>query len=143
MYAGRHALWLLVACLPLAACADHKAIAAGNAAVATQAPQRGRLMPPESLRCERNDLTSYAGLATRYSRTKQEIRVTIETDAGTRETVTAPVTGTNLLNGVAFAETDWHTIESSPGVLRSGIRVIAWVCLDGKTPPVLDWRPDL
>jgi len=139
----RQSVWLLLACLPLAACAEHNATSNGQLESATSAPQRGRLMPPPGLHCDRNDLTSYAGRVIRYSRSERQTTVTIETDAETVETVSVPTTSSAfLLIGNAFSVTDWHKIESSPGKLNPGMRVIAWICLDGETPAVLDWRPD-
>lgn len=105
--------------------------------------QRGRIMPPATLSCERNDLTSYAGVVSRYTRGERDIVVTIETDADTTETVSINNFDADsfLLNGNPFEEKDWRKIEEENGRLREGIKVIAWVCLDDATPAVLDWRP--
>ena len=45
------------------------------------------------------------------------------------------------LNGQDFGAGDFAAIESAPGTLREGVRATAWVCLDGVTPPVIDWQP--
>ena len=45
-----------------------------------------------------------------------------------------------LLGGEAFKSDDWKLIESGPGKLADGTRVIVWVCDDG-SKPVFDWRP--
>lgn len=131
---------LLLSIAPLVSCA------------ASQAPFReydsrarsARLMPPATLACERNELTSYTGRVTSYRRTADMTAVVINTDAGTTEKVEvrhADAATVYLLNGSPFTDADWPRIESEDGELLPGTRVTAWVCLDGKTAPVLDWRP--
>jgi hypothetical protein len=72
-------------------------------------------------------------------------RLTIRTDADTTETVLLRHAGTDdpsrwfLLDGQPFQPGDWARVEKSPGKLLPGLRVVAWVCDDGR-PPVLDWR---
>lgn len=110
------------------------------------APAGGRLAPPSSVPCDRNDLTSYAGRVISYERTTGKTTLVIATSAGTTERVTLEHAGSEdpssafLLAGQAFAAEDWKKIEKSRGVLRDSMSVIAWVCSDGQT--IVDWRPD-
>lgn len=112
-----------------------------------QAAGRGRFAPPATLNCNRNDLTSYNGQVIAYQRTVESIQVRIQTTWDTIESVsmqlseTQPISNSFLINGGVFTRADWSRIESSEGVLIEGMQVIAWLCLDDKTPPVLDWRP--
>lgn len=106
-----------------------------------------RVMPPEVLTCDRNDLTSFTGVVERYKRESGTIELRVATDDGTHEAFQF-ILGENkqwparfLINGAEFSESDWDSIEISEGHLRSGMRVIIWVCLDGATRPVVDWRP--
>lgn len=103
-----------------------------------------RLMPPATLKCSRNDLTSYTGLVIQYTRTPDSTSIVIRTDADTTEKIVVRhdnPANAFLLEGAPFAVEDWQKIESEAGVLHLNMRVTAWVCLDGKTQPVLDWRP--
>jgi hypothetical protein len=108
---------------------------------------RGRVAPPAALVCDRNQLTSYNGQVARYQRDETATFITIATDWGTNESVTiahpAPDSARNhfLLNGQGFPANGWQSIETDTGELRAGMRVIVWVCGDGKTQPVIDWRP--
>ena len=80
--------------------------------------ERGRLMPPEQVRCNRDQLTSFTGVISNIEPTESGLRVTIKTDWATVEQV--EVSG----------------IES----LQVGMRVTAWVCDDGESPPYIQ-RP--
>ncbi len=107
---------------------------------------QGRLRPPDVQACPRDHLTSHDGRPLRYSRQPGRTRVTIRTDADTTETVVIRHTGSDdpsrwfLLAGQPFQPGDWTRVEKSPGRLLPGLRVVAWVCDDGR-PPVLDWQP--
>jgi hypothetical protein len=97
----------------------------------------GRLRPPESVTCPRNDLTVYAGRVTKMERLKSEISLTIVTDSKTTERVTirhpdtADPDASFLFKGKPFARTDWDVI-APKGTLGEGIRANAWVCRDGR-----------
>ena len=70
--------------------------------------------------------------------------VTIRTDADTMETVEIRherAADAFLINGMPFRTDDWAKIEKKDSALLPGMRATAWVCLDGKTETVLDWRP--
>lgn len=116
------------------------------AGAASAAIGQGRLRPPDATACPRDHLTSYDGRPLRYSRQTGRTRVTIRTDADTTETVLLRHPGSDdpsasfLLAGQPFQPGDWSRIEKSPGKLLPGLRVVAWVCDDGR-PPVLDWQP--
>jgi hypothetical protein len=106
----------------------------------------GRLRPPV-LACDRNQLTSWQGRVTGYRRDRASTWLQISTDEDTVEdttlaTAAPPAAPTAYrIDGVAFAESDWARLETADGTLRDGMRAIAWVCKDGVTPPVIDWKP--
>jgi hypothetical protein len=106
-----------------------------------------RIAPPHGLPCPRNHLTSYAGIARTVHHDATATRLTITTDWGTTESVAVAHDGREdaqrhfLLAGKPFTAADWPRIEGAPGHIASGLRVVAWVCEDGRTPPVIDWRP--
>lgn len=115
-----------------------------------QEPERraaGRLMPPELLTCDRNQLTSWFGKVSGYRRSASETWLEISTDYDTVEQATlkhgdaADASARYLLWGEPFTAQDWSRIERAPGVLIDGMRAVVWVCEDGKTPPVVDWQP--
>ena len=105
-----------------------------------------RLAPPAAVTCPRNNLTSYTGRVTRWSRRDSETTLTIATDWETTETVTVKHPGTGdpsrsfLLNANAFQSSDWAQIEERKGELKTGMRATAWVCDDGRQP-IVDWQP--
>jgi hypothetical protein len=113
------------------------------ARVIAESPEPTRLRPPERVSCARDHLTSCAGRVLAYAREPGRISLRVATDWNTTETVrlVAPDPVPHLLlRGEPFRAADWDAIESAPGKLRPGVRVIAWVCDDGR-PPVIDWRP--
>ena len=97
----------------------------------------GRVMAPPSLACDRNQLTSYFGKVVGYKRLEAGAWLRIATDYGTIEEVTAR---DFLYRGQPFTARDWARIERKPGELRDGVRATAWVCSDGRTPPLVDWN---
>ena len=110
---------------------------------------RGRIMPPPQLKCDRNDLTSYDGRITAYRRRKGSTFLRIRTNFDTTEEVTIRHPGTDdpskfyLLNGDAFMRSDWRRIEKRTRVLRPGMRANVWVCRGNPSiQPVVDWQPD-
>jgi len=122
--------------------------AGARQSVDSRPADRGRVAPPAILACDRNQLTSYNGQPAHYQRDESATFITVATDWGTHESIEithpAPDSIQNyfLLNGEAFPASGWQKIEAEPGVLLPGLRVIAWVCADGTTQPVVDWRPD-
>lgn len=124
------------------------ACAAGGVSFAQQ-PQRGRVMPPSELRCERNDLTLYDGRVLAYRRRKGSTFLRIRTNFDTTEEViirhpaTADPSKFYLINGEPFTKNDWRRIERRSKVLRPGMRANVWVCRDNPAiQPVVDWQPD-
>ncbi|MFN0104322.1 MAG: hypothetical protein ACKV2U_19825 [Bryobacteraceae bacterium] len=97
---------------------------------------QGRLRAPEWLPCDRNDVTSYTGEVSKYSRTKTHAHLTIRTDEDTTETVKAPI-ATMRWRGEPFRTEHWKELETRAGELRGRTRVTAWVCKSGAT--VADW----
>jgi hypothetical protein len=117
-------------------------------AVRAQEP-RGRLMPPSSLKCDRNDLTVYDGKVLTYRRRKGSTYLRIRTNFDTTEAVTIRHPGTDdpsefyLINAEPFTKSDWRRIERKTTVLKPGMRANVWVCRGNPAiQPVVDWRPD-
>ena len=133
---------------PRFVCAIAIASAALLAASAAQARPvgGGRVMAPTQVRCDPNQLTSYFGKVTGYKRGKASTWLRIATDYDTVEEVTVSHAGAKdaskqyLYQRAPFTAAHWAKIESKPGVLRPGTRATAWVCTDGKTPPLIDWN---
>jgi hypothetical protein len=114
-----------------------------------QQQPRGRVMPAEGLKCDRNDLTLYDGRVIAYRRRKGSTFLRIRTNFDTTEEVTIRHPATDdpskfyLLNGAAFTKNDWRRIERRGKVLIKGMRANVWVCRDKPAiQPVVDWRPD-
>jgi hypothetical protein len=107
-----------------------------------------RLRPPASLKCTRDHLTAFQGRILSYTRGKQDISLRVRTDEETTETFSLKWAASEtpetwfLLRGEGFKAGDWKLIESGPGKLVDGTRIIVWVCDDG-SKPVFDWRPSL
>ena len=102
--------------------------------------------PPSTVLCDRSQLTSYNGIVSDYSRTPEIVSITISTDWGTVESVVVNQADGEferyfLMFSRTFSEEDWPLIESEPGELLPNVRATAWICLDGVTPPQIDWQP--
>ena len=108
-----------------------------------RAPEQNRQRAPEGFACERNDLTVYTGVVSRYQRARGRTTLRVRTDWETTEAVTVTHRGTDdpsasfRYRGNPFTARDWARIEKSRGVLRPGMRAAAWVCADGKV--LVDW----
>lgn len=106
-----------------------------------------RLAPPSAVTCDRNQLTSYAGEVKVFRREPESIRISMLTDWDSVEEFTLFHPGEAgssipyLVFGEPMVSSDWARIEVEPGLLKPGIRAIAWVCSDPAHPPILDWRP--
>lgn len=140
MKPSHHALTLgLLLTASMSACAHSPAPRTGDVGTRTR--------PPATLACERNHLTSFDGRVSDYRRTAERLTIVIDTDWDTRESIRLerPADGDFnthfLIEGHAFTADDWARIESADGKLQTGMRAIAWVCGDGHTPAVIDWRP--
>ena len=107
-------------------------------------PQRPR--PPASLKCTRDHLTAFQGRVLDYRRGRQDMSLRVRTDEETTESFSLKWNASEkpetwmLLRGEAFKTDDWKLVESGPGKLLEGTRIIVWVCDDG-SKPVFDWRP--
>ena len=105
----------------------------------------GRVAPPPALNCTRDHLTCFTGRVLFHQRKSDRILLRMETDEATKESFTLRYRKTEdparwfLLRGAPFEAKDWTRIESVPGRLREGMRLIVWVCDDGSNP-VFDWR---
>jgi hypothetical protein len=149
-------LLLLPGCLSVIVCAaqgGQRLIAqgrsAGRVAQESSRPQ-GRLMPPASLSCDRNNTTSFTGRITAYRRTARSIFIRVRTDEQTTEQFTITLgQGVDaskkfLLQGEAFKASDWKKIERARGVLRPKMRATIWACRDDNDDfhaELIDWRP--
>lgn len=108
----------------------------------------GRIAPPVGVSCDRDQLTSWTGEVTGYRRDETSIWIQISTDENTVEETAiehrgfADASTHYLLWGEPFTNSDWLAIEAAPGELLDGMRATVWTCSDGRTPPVIDWRPD-
>jgi hypothetical protein len=107
----------------------------------------GRIMPPSTLACERNQLTSWTGAVTEYQRKTGSTRMVIHTDYDTVETAVVlhvnsdDPSGSFMIFGQPFEPGDWHRIESGYGVLIEDMRATAWVCDSPDIGIIIDWRP--
>jgi hypothetical protein len=127
-------MFLLVACWPL---------------IAPQAQRGGRLATPPSLRCPRDDTTSFTGRVLLYRRTPGRVLIRVRTDEETTEqfTLTHPKRGDAarlfLIDGQPFTKGDWKRIEARAGRLRPDMRATVWACYEGDQPKAerIDWRP--
>jgi rhodanese-related sulfurtransferase len=104
----------------------------------------GRLRPPDAVKCNPNDLTSFAGKVTSYRRGKDATVLVMHTSADTVETIKVGHAGKDprhsyLLEAQPFTAADWKKIESKKGVLLPNMSAVAWVCSNGVT--IVDWRP--
>lgn len=99
---------------------------------------------PGTFSCDRNHLTVYTGVVTRYRRAVGQTTLRIRTDEDTAENVALKHPGTDdpspmfRMKGEPFTTQDWRTIESKTGTLRAGTRASAWVCDDGQV--MVDWQ---
>ncbi|MGA9573575.1 MAG: hypothetical protein WBS20_06475 [Lysobacterales bacterium] len=107
-----------------------------------------QLAPPVGVSCDRKQLTSWSGEVTGYHRDEQTIWIEISTDEQTVKDVTikhqgfADASAHYLLWGEPFRHSNWTALEATPGKLIEGMHATVWICSDGRTPAVIDWRPD-
>lgn len=105
-----------------------------------------RLMPPESVKCDPNHLTSFTGKILSYQRRPGRVALRVRTDEETTESFTLRFRKNQdaarwfLLRGEPFKQGDWALIERRRYQLRSRMRATVWVCDDGSNP-IVDWRP--
>jgi rhodanese-related sulfurtransferase len=108
---------------------------------------RGRMMPPELVTCDRNQLTSFAGVVSSYKRKGGTTTIVIRTDDDTVETIRLKGSKRSalqplfLIEAAKFAAADWPRIESREGVLRPGVRAVAWVCSAPPGRTWVNWQP--
>ena len=133
MHAGLAIALLVASCAPSA-----------EQRPAPTAPGASRQRPPAAFNCPANNLTTYTGVVTRYTRTVGKTTLRIHTDWDTTDDVTLDHAGTDdpsprfQMNGAPFTAADWTRIEQRTGVLRDGTRAAAWVCSDGQV--MVDWN---
>jgi hypothetical protein len=102
------------------------------------AQRGGRYRPPEGIPCSRDQLTSFTGKVTAYSRNSQRIRLTVYTDWDTSESFVLRAPFRMRFKGEPFREEHWNKIEEKEGRLRPGVRATVWACETGER--VLDWE---
>lgn len=107
----------------------------------------GRLRPPASLKCDRNQLTSYSGVVTSFRQLRGRTTISLRTDWDSTETFTLRHARRNrtpyelmLLRAEPFTQQDRAEVFTSNGRIKPNMRVNVWVCEDG-TNPVIDWQP--
>jgi len=112
-------------------------------------PINGRLLVPQYVSCERNELTSWAGSVTQLQRGEKLTSLIINTDDGTTESLALNHRDNNelmthfYLNGLIMTTREWRNIADDKGTLRRATRATIWLCLDGKTPPIVNWQPPI
>lgn len=115
------------------------------------ARQGGRLRPPDSLTCDRNNTTSFTGRITAYSRTNSRIFIRVRTDEQTTEQFTIRLKRGEdasrkfLFEGEPFRAGDWKKVERARGILRPRMRATIWACRDERDDfhaELIDWRPN-
>ncbi|HWS99186.1 MAG TPA: hypothetical protein VN256_02865 [Pyrinomonadaceae bacterium] len=112
----------------------------------SEARAQGRLMPPESVKCDPNHLTSFTGKILSYRRGPGRVSLTVRTDEETTESFTLRFRKSEdaarwfLMRGEPFKRGDWALIERRRYQLRPRMRATVWVCDDGSNP-IVDWRP--
>ena len=106
-----------------------------------------RIAPPETLQCHRNKLTSYQGKISSFEfRGASAFELTIETDWGSEESFAletecpAALAALMLRNGQPLNADEWDRLQSGAAEMSPDTYAIAWVCEDGVTPTVIDWR---
>ena len=115
-------------------------------AFAPEAVAQGRLMPPESVRCDPNHLTSFTGRVLFYERRPGRVRLRVRTDEQTTENFTLRFGRSEdaakwfLVQGEPFEPKHWKIIERRRYRLRPRMRATVWVC-DDRSTPIVDWRP--
>ena len=105
-----------------------------------------RLMPPESVKCDANHLTSFTGKILSYQRRPGRVTLRVRTDEETTESFTLRFRKSEdaarwfLIMGEPFKQSNWSLIERRRYQLRPRMRATVWVCDDGSNP-IVDWRP--
>lgn len=105
-----------------------------------------RLMVPDYVTCDRNQLTSWTGQISDYQRTSGSTQFTVKTDDGTTEILSlsflqkSELMTQYFLNGKRFESSDWKRIEGAKQQLISGTRATVWLCQDASFSPVVNWQ---
>ncbi|MUH72750.1 hypothetical protein [Psychrosphaera haliotis] len=105
-----------------------------------------RLKVPSFVKCNPDNLTSWDGQVSTYTRGESVINLTLNTSYGTVEHFKASFENESellsmfRLSGQAFTKSDWKAIESEEGVLKDTVRVTIWICSESDKTPLLDWK---
>lgn len=124
-------------------------LAVGFPLISSLAQRDGRLATPPSLKCPRDNTTSFTGRVLAYRRTPGRVFIRVRTDEETTEqfTLTHPKRGDAgrlfLINGESFKTSDWPRVEARAGKLRPNMRATVWACYEGDKLKAerVDWRP--
>jgi len=115
----------------------------------SNAQRGGRLATPPSLKCPRDNITSFTGRVLAYRRTPGRVFIRVRTDEETTEefTLTHPKRGDAsslfFIDGEPFKPADWKRVEARRGTLRPNMRATVWACYEGDDLKAerIDWRP--
>jgi hypothetical protein len=119
------------------------------APASSQTQRGGRLATPPSLKCPRDNTTSFTGRVLAYRRTPGRVFIRVRTDEQTTEefTLTHPKRSDAgalfHINGEPFKSSDWKRVEARAGRLRPNMRATVWACYEGDDLKAerIDWRP--
>lgn len=105
-----------------------------------------RIRPPDAIKCDRNNLTSFTGRVLLLTRKAGNTIIRMRTDENTTERFIIRHPGTNdptpffLLRTEPFKKDNWILIEVRKNVVKPKMRATVWVCNDGSNP-IVDWQP--
>lgn len=110
---------------------------------------QGRLRPPDSLKCDVNNTTSFTGRVLSYSRSRRGIFLRVRTDENTTEQFTIKLaqgedaSAKFLFKGERFKAEDFRKIEVKASRIRAGMRATVWACYVNDEPraEIIDWQP--
>lgn len=119
------------------------------APASSQTQRDGRLAAPPSLKCPRDNTTSFTGRVLAYRRTPGRVFIRVRTDEQTTEefTLTHPkrrdASALFRINGEPFQSGDWKRVEARAGRLRPNMRATVWACYEGDDVKAerIEWRP--
>jgi hypothetical protein len=109
--------------------------------------QAERLLVPDYVSCDRNNLTSWTGQVVAYTHHDLKTVITLDTDDGTTETLTlepsqtAALTAQYYVHGKHFELADWAKIENEDRHLLPNIRATVWLCSEASILPIINWLP--
>jgi hypothetical protein len=106
-----------------------------------------RLLVPEYVSCDRDQLTSWTGQVVAYNHHDIKTQITLDTDDGTTESLTLELSQADTLmaqyyvHGKHFTPSDWVKIEDEDLHILPNIRATVWLCHDTSILPIINWLP--